>query len=200
LDEVKAFVRSDNHELTMLPLPLADAIRELVSFLRFDSQIDCSRLSVEIAAQPIVRGNRTKIQQVLANLIKNAAFAIRGKIDGQIRVVLSVNEEVALLVVEDNGHGISAEIKQRIWEPFFTTKGAEGTGLGLDICRDLVRRHQGEIWCESEPGQGSRFTVRLPQFTSAIDEKSPRLMRTNAAAPVLPIPTRVVQNSCSAEA
>lgn len=172
LDEVKAFVRSETREVAMDTLSLADAARELISFLAFDNQIDCSRLRLEIGSEPLVRGSKTKIQQVLCNLVKNAAFAIRGKENGQIRVVLSVDNGAALLVVEDNGCGISPQSKDRIWDPFFTTKGEEGNGLGLDICRELVHSHQGKITCESEIGKGSRFLVRLPQIAIPAAENS----------------------------
>jgi len=168
LNEVKAFVRGESRELTLLPLSLADTLRELVSFLRFDSHIDCSRLTVEIAGDPSVRGNKTKIQQVLANLIKNAAYAIREQEDGRIRVALQEREGSALIVVEDNGCGIPAELQERIWEPFVTTKGEEGSGLGLDICRELVHRHHGEISCESRPGHGAKFFIRLPLAGRAV--------------------------------
>ncbi|MGI8979558.1 MAG: response regulator [Pirellulaceae bacterium] len=79
LGEVKAFVRGESHEQTLLALPLAGALRELVSFLRFDTQIESSRLSLEIKGEPVVLGTKTKIQQVLYNLLKNAAMPSRAR-------------------------------------------------------------------------------------------------------------------------
>lgn len=198
LNEVKNFVRSDSRELTMLSLSLADTLRECVSFLRFDSQIDCTRLSVEVADEPSVLGSKIKIQQVLANLIKNAAYAIRHKVDGRIRVVLEKSEGAALLVVEDNGCGIPAEVQERIWEPFFTTKGEAGSGLGLDICREIVHCHRGDIWCESQPGQGSKFYIQLPLSSDAAGTPSPT---TVAAATVhTPSTAALLQGSMPAVA
>jgi signal transduction histidine kinase len=69
---------------------------------------------------------------------------------------------VAELVVEDDGRGISAEDRARLFEPFFSTKGTRGTGLGLSVSWGLVEEHGGWIEVESAPGKGSRFTVRLP--------------------------------------
>lgn len=165
LSEVKTFVRGESHEPALVPLSLAGSLRELISFLRFDNQIDASRLSLEIKSEPVVLGNKTKVQQVLYNLLRNAAHAIEGKENGSIRVTLDADASSALLTVEDNGCGILPEIKEQIWTPFFTTKGDKGNGLGLDICRELVHSHAGRIWCESEAGHGSRFLVRLPQVS-----------------------------------
>jgi signal transduction histidine kinase len=67
------------------------------------------------------------------------------------------------LSVEDSGSGISAELLDKIWEPFFTTKGdGHGTGLGLCICQGLVRSLGGEVCVDSTPGQGTTFCVLLP--------------------------------------
>ena len=62
----------------------------------------------------------------------------------------------------DTGSGIAPELREKIFEPFYTTKSGEGTGLGLSISHEIVRRHGGEMGVESEPGRGSCFTVELP--------------------------------------
>jgi two-component system NtrC family sensor kinase len=72
------------------------------------------------------------------------------------------NEEGVLIQITDSGSGISDNIKDRIFEPFFTTKpGGEGSGLGLDICKKIVEKHQGKIQFESQPGRMT-FSVWLP--------------------------------------
>jgi signal transduction histidine kinase len=74
-----------------------------------------------------------------------------------------------LVDVEDDGPGICAEARERLFEPFFTTKPAgEGTGLGLYVSWQIVRIHGGEITVDSEPGRGTRFTVRLPREDEAL--------------------------------
>ncbi|MGI8979559.1 MAG: sensor histidine kinase [Pirellulaceae bacterium] len=85
--------------------------------------------------------------------------------------MLDADASSALLTVEDNGCGISPEIKEQIWTPFFTTKGEQGNGLGLDICRELVQAHQGRIWCESQAGRGSSFFIRLPRLGPGLLDK-----------------------------
>jgi C4-dicarboxylate-specific signal transduction histidine kinase len=168
LDEIKSLARLNRQDATMMRLPLAEATRELISFLRYCLDVDSSRLEVEIHDEPVVLGNKLKIQQVLVNLIRNAAYAIRSQTDGRIRISLTAEERYALLVVEDNGCGIAPEIRETIWEPFFSTKGEEGNGLGLDVCREVVRSHHGEITCQSELRKGSRFSVWLPLLAKGI--------------------------------
>jgi signal transduction histidine kinase len=71
-----------------------------------------------------------------------------------------------LISVSDNGPGIKPEVQSKIFEPFFTTKPVgQGTGLGLSICHSIIERHGGQIWCESSPGEGTTFRVRLPVYS-----------------------------------
>jgi C4-dicarboxylate-specific signal transduction histidine kinase len=118
------------------------------------------------AALAPVKANAGELEQLFLNLFLNAFDAMpRG---GQLRVgavaTALANGEAAIgITVEDSGTGIPAAIRERIFEPFFTTKQeGRGTGLGLSICVGLARSHGGEIMVESEPGRGSRFTVKLP--------------------------------------
>ncbi|MGQ0634805.1 MAG: sensor histidine kinase [Planctomycetaceae bacterium] len=162
VQEVKSFSQMQQQQFVKQPVNLAEAVHELVSFLRFDKSVPFQQIVVELRGEPAVLGNKVKLQQVLLNLIKNAAHAIRGKPGGRIVVSLSQNEREALLCVTDNGCGIKEDVLARIWEPFFTTKGAEGTGLGLDVSRKLVEAHGGWITCESEVDAGTTFEIRVP--------------------------------------
>lgn len=114
---------------------------------------------------PTIQGHFQKIDQVLANLLVNAAYSVkdtdRGKITVTTRYVSRLRS--VLIEVEDNGEGISREARDHIFEPFFTTRRADGgTGLGLSVSYGLVREHNGVISVLSRPEQGSRFTVFLP--------------------------------------
>lgn len=162
INEVKAFVRTEDKDFERTALPLADAVRELASFLRFDTDVPYERLKVDIQAEPVVPANKVKLQQVLVNLVHNAAHAIRGRHDGRIDLTVGLEGNQAVIRVSDNGSGIPPDLLDRIWDPFFTTKGEEGTGLGLDISRRLIEAHGGTITCESMPGQGTTFELRLP--------------------------------------
>jgi signal transduction histidine kinase len=141
-------------------------IHSLVSFLRFDKSVPAQKIAVDCRSEPIILGNKVKLQQVLLNLIKNASHAIAGKADGKIVVTLDGNKRDAILKVSDNGSGMTREVQERIWDPFFTTKGKEGTGLGLDICRKLIAAHGGTVTFESTPGAGTTFEIRLPVATA----------------------------------
>jgi signal transduction histidine kinase len=109
--------------------------------------------------------NRTELQQVLVNLIVNAAHAMP---EGGTLTLTSFDEERhgshgVGLAVKDNGVGMSEDVVARIFDPFFTTKRQEGTGLGLSVSQMLIARQGGEITVESIPGQGTSFTIWLPQ-------------------------------------
>jgi C4-dicarboxylate-specific signal transduction histidine kinase len=142
-------------------------VHELVQFVRFDRTLPAASIRVRVEAEPVVLGNKVKLQQVLINLLKNASHAIAGCPDGQIELRLEADAASALIVVEDNGCGMSADLAARIWEPFFTTKGQEGTGVGLDISRSIISRHEGQIDCQTAPGRGATFTIRLPLMAAS---------------------------------
>jgi len=85
--------------------------------------------------------------------------------DGQITVRTMQNEQEIRISISDNGHGISAEAMNRIFEPFYTTKDpGKGTGLGLSICHRIIKQHGGHIEVDSQAGQGTIFTISLPVF------------------------------------
>jgi len=162
ITEVMDFVRKDETPREAKVVNLADVVQETVSLACMDDSISRDRLDVDVNVAPYVRCHKTKIQQVMFNLIKNASDAITEKSNGRIGVRLDVQNARALLSISDNGQGIDPEILERIWEPFFTTKGENGNGFGLDMCRRIIASHNGTISCESTPGRGAKFTVDLP--------------------------------------
>ncbi len=125
---------------------------------------------------PFINADRVQMDQVLMNLITNAAYAMGSKA-GEIRVetrgcrTSCLNEDASnqnesscvQMSVIDNGTGMDAETQQRLFEPFFTTKPVgEGTGLGLAVVHGIVTRHGGKIVVASTPGVGTRFDIYLP--------------------------------------
>ena len=101
------------------------------------------------------------IEQVLINLIKNAMEAGENVVD--LRIVISAKEDMGKVKMElaDNGPGISEEVIENIFVPFFTTK-KEGSGIGLSLSKQILRKHGGNLEVISVPGEGATFTVRLP--------------------------------------
>ena len=111
---------------------------------------------------PPVAVDTGEINQVLVNLASNAMDAMTDR--GELTISTGLYEGEAYLRLTDTGPGIAPDDVHRIFTPFFTTKPADrGTGLGLSVCQTLVARHHGRITVESEPGNGSTFTVWLPQ-------------------------------------
>jgi two-component system, NtrC family, sensor kinase len=110
---------------------------------------------------PLVECRPQQLSQLFHNLLQNAAQAVGDK--GEIRIHTRREGDAAVIVVADSGCGIPREIIGRIFEPFFTTRAVgQGTGLGLSMVYDIVRKHHGKIEVASTVGAGSTFTVRLP--------------------------------------
>jgi signal transduction histidine kinase len=119
-------------------------------------------LAVDIEEDlPRVYGDARALNQVFLNLLKNALEAFDGA-GGKVHVRLREDGEAVLAEFEDDGPGIDPAVRDRLFEPFVTSKAAgKGTGLGLSISQRIVREHGGDISVRSEPGQGTCFTVRL---------------------------------------
>jgi signal transduction histidine kinase len=115
----------------------------------------------ELVTLPAVDCIASQINQVLVNLLVNAAQAVTSP--GTITVRSGVQGESVWLEVSDNGCGMPEDVKKRIFEPFYTTKEVgKGTGLGLSISWEIMQRHQGEIEVTSALGQGTTFHLTLP--------------------------------------
>ena len=114
-------------------------------------------------ANPTVRGDEQKLQQVLLNVIVNAEAALEKSELKHLTVTTQKKSGMAVLVIADTGHGMSASVRQRVFEPFFTTKPpGEGTGLGLSVSYGIIQAHHGTISVESTPDVGTTFTIALP--------------------------------------
>lgn len=126
----------------------------------------------DVSFSPVVRANRDDLQQVIFSLLFNAVDSIKekGVKEGVIEINLNGNRNECLLSIKDNGIGIKNEYLDKIFEPFFTTKKpGEGTGLGLTICQNILKRLNGNIWVESKYGEGATFFVKIP-IISGSDE------------------------------
>ena len=120
-----------------------------------------TELKKEFGELPLVACNPGQINQVLSNLLLNAAQAIEQ--GGEITVKTWAKQDLVYIAISDTGPGIPPEIRSRLFEPFFTTREVgKGAGLGLSIAYDIVKKHGGEITVTSEVGKGSCFTIRLP--------------------------------------
>jgi signal transduction histidine kinase/iron only hydrogenase large subunit-like protein len=124
----------------------------------------------EIDVQPGLQADldRDQMTQVLVNLVKNGAEAMEGR-SGAVRVSAADGEQNRVhFAVSDEGNGIPQSARDKVFQPFFTTKSiGKGTGLGLPISYGIVKMHQGTIWFDSETGQGTTFHIELPKVHAA---------------------------------
>jgi signal transduction histidine kinase len=107
---------------------------------------------------PIPSIDKEQFRQVLINLVQNAVEATSTRGKGKVTVSAARSSGGWRLVIEDDGPGMPADVVKKVFEPLFTTK-VKGTGLGLAIVAGIVKRHQGTITCDSEPGRGTRFVI-----------------------------------------
>lgn len=134
----------------------------------------------ELAASASVSGIAAELREVLTNLIFNAIDATPGT--GTITLRTRVTAQQAIVEIADTGAGMTREVMNRCLEPFYTTKGEAGTGLGLAMVFGIIQRHQGELEITSEPGQGSTFRIRLPRIENA--GAAMNLQETNVDVPL----------------
>jgi signal transduction histidine kinase len=112
----------------------------------------------------VVEGNDGELQQVFTNLVLNAIEAMAGQQGGDLTVSLTASQRWVWLTIEDNGPGMEPAELEHLFEPFYSTRQKTGgTGLGLTISHNIVRRHKGDIRVISHVGEGSRFVVELPR-------------------------------------
>jgi len=131
-------------------------------------QLEGIRVESSLAADVTVRGDEARLGQVFLNLLVNAAHALTGSSEPRVGLTTQRIGDRIQAVVWDNGPGIPRRDQGRIFDAFFTTKpGAAGSGLGLSISREIVRKHGGELSVESEEGHGSRFILTLPAAAAA---------------------------------
>ncbi len=110
---------------------------------------------------PAIYGDADQIRQILVNLMLNAVQAMDG--DGELVLTLEVEKDQLVLYLDDSGPGVAEEFQDRVFDPFFSTKGAgEGTGLGLSVCRKLMEDHGGGISLGRSPAGGARFRLVFP--------------------------------------
>ena len=150
--------------LALKPLPLDphSIVSEVMEL--FTPQAAARRLTLlkEVPeGLPLVRGDRDRLVQVLANLVSNA---LKVSVEGSVTIRLEQRDKEVVFAVIDTGPGIPERVRSRIFEPYWRAENAtyKGTGLGLAIVRGIVEGHGGRVWIESEPGRGAAFLFSVP--------------------------------------
>jgi two-component system sensor kinase FixL len=141
-----------------LPVDLAGLVRTTADLLAGDPALKGVAIHIDGDAPPVM-ADAELLKIVFQNLLVNSAQAMQGR--GEIRVTLEPLDGVCRVMVRDAGPGIAADVRERIFTPFFTTK-ARGTGLGLATARRIVEAHAGRIAIDSAMGDGTTVTIELP--------------------------------------
>jgi PAS domain S-box-containing protein len=149
------------------------------------AMIDIQR---DLGEVPPVRGDESELREAFTNLIFNAVDAMpRG---GTLTLRTRLDGAQAVVEVEDTGSGMTDEVRSHCLEPFFTTKGDRGTGMGLAMAHSIIQRHEGRLDIETNLGRGTRFLVRLPVHVQPADEAP----QPSIAAPTRPLRILVVDD------
>lgn len=157
--DLKLFARSDTAD-DIEPLDINEVFESVLSIVWNEVKYK-AELVKDLSEVPKIKATAQKLGQVFINLIVNAAHAITEK--GTITVRTYSEDNYVYAEVEDDGVGLADDIKENIFNPFFTTKAAgEGTGMGLSISSDIVQKLGGELYFDSDLGHGTKFIIKLP--------------------------------------
>jgi nitrogen-specific signal transduction histidine kinase/ActR/RegA family two-component response regulator len=200
VSRLREFYRKREEGETYRPLSLNQMVEQAVALTRprwRDEALGSGRtILVEADMRPVPRilGSESELRELLTNLIFNAVDAMPE--GGTIRIRTGLREAPSgdaapqvFLEVGDTGTGMTDEVRRRCLEPFFSTKGERGTGLGLPMVFGIVKRHRGTMDIESTVGKGTTFIVLLPA-----DASQTRDVQTRTAAPVGPLRVLVVDD------
>jgi signal transduction histidine kinase len=174
LDRAAGIVRqvlahADPAKAPRTPVDLNEVLRETEQFVRSRREFSHVTFTLDLADGPLlVHGNPVMLGQVAMNLIVNACEVQPDK--GEVRVVSRREDGQVVAEFADRGPGIREADRERVFEPFFSTR--DSTGLGLSICHNIVRQHDGDLVVLSRDGGGSVFRMRLPALAGAASEPS----------------------------
>ena len=168
VEDLRNFARLDESDLH--EVDLNEGVRSTAGMTGPRAAAKGVRVELDLSPLPPVACYPAKVNQVVMNLLANAIDASPAGGVVTVRTAAAAREPPGVRVeVADRGSGIAPEIRGRIFDPFFTTKPVgQGTGLGLSISYRIVKEHGGSIDVDSAPGQGSRFTVRLPRHAAGM--------------------------------
>jgi signal transduction histidine kinase len=190
VDRIQKFARSlkTTSEKDFREFDVNAAVLEALERTRLrwkkDSEEEDYRIEIqtELGELSHPSGSATEIKEVLANIIDNAIDTLAD--GGKIKITTGMRGNNVEIRINDNGPGMIDEIKSRVFEPFFTTKKDKGDGLGLSVAYGIISRHNGQINLESQPGEGTTFTIFLPtsvQSMSPVGDRTASEDVSNAA-------------------
>ena len=161
---------------------IAEVVASVVDLLSYQFSVDEIVVENRVGAGlACVRGDAARLEQIFVNLLSNAVDAVRRVAPPRRITVEGWEHEGRVHVgIADNGPGVDREVAGRVFQPFVTTKGSRGTGLGLYVSRQLARENGGDLELRSAPGEGARFVVWFPAVTSRRRSAAPEVGEAEA--------------------
>jgi signal transduction histidine kinase len=194
VSRLREFYRHRDSAESLTPIILNELVQQVVSFTqpRWKDEALAAGVTIEMRLElgnvPTIVGNEPELREALVNLLFNAADAIEKR--GRITVRTEVEGKWAVITVTDNGTGMTDEVRARCLEPFFTTKGEQGSGLGLGSVYGIVQRHEGELDIKTEAGRGTSVAMSIPLERGTHAPSSPKA----PAHPARPLRLLVVED------
>jgi PAS domain S-box-containing protein len=157
---IRGIVRKEDAKFA--PLNLNALIEDVVKLYRNTLNMENTSVFLDLQPDlPLVNGDRVHLQQVLMNLVSNANEAMRMSPARALRILSTASPpDLVTISICDSGKGIASAIKDKIFQPFFTTS-RDGLGIGLRICKSIIEGHDGRIWAENNPAGGATFSFSL---------------------------------------
>ena len=193
------FSRQKIGSQALAPVDLNQLILQVVEFTqpRWKDQMQATgntiRIVTDLRPVPPIPGEASGLRELLINLIFNAVEA--SPTGGTITLCTAAEDSGVRIQVRDTGQGMTEEVRQRCLEPFFTTKGPDGKGLGLSMAHSIVQRHNGKMAIESSPSQGTTITIQLPLPTGTLPV--PIVSAVSSGSPLPPLTVLVVDDQAS---
>lgn len=171
VSRLRDFYRPREETDAFVAVEINDVIEEIVPLTKpkwHDQALETGRkilVELELRKVPLVLGNGAELREILMNLVFNAVDAMPD--GGTITLRSEALADGVRIEISDTGMGMTEEVRNRCLEPFFSTKGENGTGLGLSMVFGIIRRHSGVLEIESAPGAGTTFRITLPSHSPA---------------------------------
>lgn len=171
VDEIRDFAAAEgtaDNRLYREPADVIAVVDEALALMHYDRDVRQRTIARDYRARPLAALHRTKFTQVVINLVANAVLATESGatvtvcVDVDTGHISGIEKPAAIVTVADHGAGMPPEVLARLGEPFFTTRGDRGSGLGVGICMRIVEEHGGRLTFESTVGQGTTAQVMIP--------------------------------------